>query len=126
MDDLRCLTMSSKELNRLQTLSRVLERRMTQAQAAERLGLGLRQVERLCRALRLEGAQGLVSKHQGRPSNRKLPHSLREQALSLVLACYADFDPTLAAEKLRERHGLEVCVGIRHSSRPFHTTGKFV
>ncbi len=110
MDDRRSLTMSSKELNRLQTLSRVLERPMTQAQAAEQLGIGLRQVERLCRALRLEGAQGLVSKHRGRPSNRKLPDSLREQALSLVLARYADFGPTLAAEKLRERHGLDVCV----------------
>lgn len=110
MDDRGCLTMSLKELNRLQTLSRVLERRLTQAKAAEQLGLGLRQVERLCRKLRLEGPQALTSKQRGRPSNRKLPDSLREQALSIILARYADFGPTLAAEKLREGHGLEVCV----------------
>jgi hypothetical protein len=33
--------MSSKELKPLQTLSRVLKRRLTQAQAAEQLGLAL-------------------------------------------------------------------------------------
>jgi hypothetical protein len=42
------LTMSGKELNRLEVLGRVVERRLTQAQAAEQLGLGVRQVERLC------------------------------------------------------------------------------
>ena len=110
MDDRGTLTMSRKELHRLEILGRVLERRLTQAKAAEQLGLSLRQVERLCRKLRLEGPDGLVSKKRGRPGNRKLPDSLREHALSLVLAQYVDFGPTLAAEKLRERHGLEVSV----------------
>ncbi len=60
MDDSGTLTMSTKELNRLEILGRVLERRLTQAQAAEQLGLSVRQVERLCRKLRLGGRQGLV------------------------------------------------------------------
>ena len=94
MDDARTLTMSAKELNRLEILGRVLERRLTQAQAAERLGLGVRQVERLCRKLRLDGRQGLVSKKRGRPSNRKLSAALRERALALVQSHYADFGPT--------------------------------
>jgi hypothetical protein len=51
MDEMETLTMSSKELNRLEVLGRVLERRLTQVQAAEQLGLGVRQVERLCRKL---------------------------------------------------------------------------
>jgi len=110
MDELGTLTMSAKELNRLEILGRVLERRLTQAQAAEQLGLGVRQVERLCRKLRLDGRQGLVSKKRGRPSNRKLPVALRERALALVLSHYADFGPTLAAEKLSEQHGLLVSV----------------
>jgi len=40
MDERGTVTMSRKELNR------VLERRLTQAKAAEQLGLSLRQVER--------------------------------------------------------------------------------
>ena len=83
MDERGTLTMSRKELNRLEILGRVLERRLTQAQAAEQLGLGVRQVERLCRKLRLDGRQGLVSKKRGRPSNRKLTTALRERALAL-------------------------------------------
>ena len=110
MDELGTLTMSAKELNRLEILGRVLERRLTQSQAAEQLGLGVRQVERLCQKLRLDGRQGLVSKKRGRPSNRKLSAALRDRALALVQSRYADFGPTLAAEKLHEQHGLQVSV----------------
>jgi hypothetical protein len=110
MDDARTLTMSANELNRLEILGRVLERRLTQSQAAEQLGLSVRQAERLCRKLRLGGRQALVSKKRGRPSNRKLPEALRERALALVLSRYADFGPTLAAEKLSEQHGLLISV----------------
>jgi len=110
MDELGTLTMSAKELNRLEILGRVLERRLTQAQAAKRLGLSVRQVERLCRRLRLKGRQGLISKKRGRPSNRKLPAAFRERALELVQSRYADFGPTLAAEKLHEQHGVIVSV----------------
>jgi transposase len=108
MDDARTLTMSAKELDRLEVLGRVVERRLTQRQAAEQLGLSRRQVERLCRALRQHGAAGLVSRKRGRPSNRKLPAAVREHALGLVRACYADFGPTLACEKLAEPHGVVV------------------
>ena len=108
MDSARTWTMSAKELDRLEVLGRVIERRLTQRQAAEQLGLSLRQVERLCRALRVGGAGGLVSRKRGRPSNRKLPEAVREHALGLVRARYADFGPTLACEKLTEQHGVGV------------------
>ena len=110
MDETGTLNMSSKELNRLEILGRVLERRLTQVRAAEQLGLGVRQVERLCRKLRIEGPSGLVSKKRGRVSNRRLPSKLRERAVGLVQSCYSDFGPTLAAEKLRERHDVIVSV----------------
>jgi len=100
--------MSAKELDRLEVLGRVVERRLTQRQAADQLCLSLRQIERLCRALRRDGAGGLVSRKRGRPSNRKLPAAVREQALELIRARYADFGPTLACEKLAEQHGVAV------------------
>ena len=40
MDGARTWTMSAKELDRLEVLGRVIERRLTQRQAAEQLGLG--------------------------------------------------------------------------------------
>ena len=65
MDKAGTLTMSAKELNRLEILGRVLERRLTRAQAAQQLGLSVRQVERLCRKLGTEGPRGLVSEKHG-------------------------------------------------------------
>jgi len=100
--------MSVKELDRLEVLGRVIERRMTQRQASTQLGLSLRQVERLCRTLRQHGASGLISRQRGRSSNRRLAAGLREHVLSLVQTHYADFGPTFACEKLTEQHGVGI------------------
>jgi transposase len=108
MTDAGTVTMSARELDRLEVLGRVIEGRRTQRQAAEQLGLSERQVRRLCRALSQHGAAGLVSRKRGSPSNRTLPAAVREQALALVRTRYVDFGPTLAREKLLEHHGVAV------------------
>jgi transposase len=108
MSDARNLTMSARELERLEVLGRVVERRLTQWKAADQLGLSLRHVERLCRAFRANGAAGLVSRQRGHPSNRRLAAVLRERVVDLVRNRYADFGPTLACEKLVEQHGVEI------------------
>ena len=72
------------------------------------LSLKRRQVFRLLAGLKHGGAASLVSKRRGRPSNNRLPEAYRDLALSLVRERYADFGPTLAAEKLAEVHGLQI------------------
>jgi hypothetical protein len=104
------LSMSTGELDRLQVLVRVSERRLTQREAARVLGVTERQLRRLWTAYRRHGAAGLVSRKRGRPSNRRLAEAVREDALSLVRARYSDFGPTFAHEKLTEVHGLEISV----------------
>jgi transposase len=104
------LTMSRKELDRAEWMQRVHEQRMTQADAAERLGLSVRQVERLYRAYKAGGAAALASKKRGRPSSRRLPDALRAETVGLVREKYGDFGPTLACEKLVEVHGIDVSV----------------
>lgn len=110
MDGWETLTMSGRELDRFEILGAVRERRLTQAVAAERLGLSLRQVERLCRVLRTEGPAGLVSRRRGRPSNRQLAASVQTRVIALVRAHYADFGPTLALEKLVAHHDIAISV----------------
>ena len=102
------LTMSKQEFERAVLLRKVLDKRLTQRKAAEILGLSLRQVERLCRNYRAAGPAALASRRRGRASNHRVDCSHRESVLQLVRACYADFGPTLAREKLLECHGLEV------------------
>lgn len=76
------------------------------AGAARILGIGPRHLLRLRARFAADGAAGLASKKRCRLSNNRLPAAVRRQALALVREHYADFGPTLAAEKLAERHGL--------------------
>jgi len=73
--------------------------------AAPLLGRSERQVWRLLKAFRSAGAAGLLSKKRGRRSNRKTTTVVRTAALWIVRQNYADFGPTLAAEKLAAEHG---------------------
>src|SRR5262252_4181995 len=98
--------MSDGELTRLEVLRDLDQKRLTTAAAAQLLGLGRRQVFRLLKAYRTEGPTGLVSKRRGRRSNRRKPEPLRKAALAIIREWYWDFGLTLAAEKLREVHGV--------------------
>ena len=106
MDEL--LTMSNREITRLEIMQRLKEKRLTQKEAAGMLGISTRQVKRLWRAYRKKGAQGLVSKRRGKPSNNRLDAGVAQQALDLIKEKYEDFGPTLAHEKLTEEHQLQL------------------
>ena len=58
--------MSDKELSRFEVLQRVIDRRMTQQQAGQVLGLTRRQIYRLLKSVKKQGAVALVSKRRGR------------------------------------------------------------
>lgn len=59
---------------------------------------------------RESGAADLENLRRGRPGNHRLPESLKLRVLSLLHDHYSYFGPTLAAEKLRERHNITVSV----------------
>jgi len=100
------IIMSIKELRRGHIIHRILERSMTQAHAAEVMGLSDRQVRRLIKRVREEGDRGVVHRSRGRPSNRAIEEKTKGRVLALYRTKYGDFGPTLATEKLAERDGL--------------------
>lgn len=102
------IEMSGKELTRLEVMQRLKGKRMTQAEAGRVLGISVRQVKRLYRAYREQGAKGLVSRKRGKASNHQLKAEVVEQARDLLHALYSDFGPTLAHEKLEEEHKLRI------------------
>jgi transposase len=102
------VSMSERELQRVEVLSSVLAGRMTVTAAAVVLAISRRQAHRLLDRYRTDRAAALGHQARGRRSNRALSDALRELALSYVAERYADFGPTLAAEMLLERHGLRV------------------
>ncbi len=102
--------MSQKELTRVEVMQQLKTKRLTQAQAAVQLHLSVRQVKRLWRTYKTLGRAGLISKRRGQPGNHRLPLDVRQQVNDLIQQHYADFGPTLAHEKLTEKHQVSLSV----------------
>jgi transposase len=105
MDELR---MSVAERIRLDALGRVKRGEVTVVEAAELMGISLRQARRVWLRFRSEGDAGLPHRLRGRASNRRLSEGIRARAVKLHQELYADFGPTFACEKLAGDHGLKV------------------
>ena len=67
------IKMSKKELNRLDVIHKVLDKRMKQKAAAELLNLCVRQIGRLVKKVRKHGDIAIVHGNRGKESNRKFP-----------------------------------------------------
>jgi hypothetical protein len=76
------LSMSKQEFSRLDVLLRVQSGRLRVADACALVGLQRRQVFRLLRGLRQDGAPSLLSKRRGKPGNHRLPPEVRTLAVS--------------------------------------------
>jgi transposase len=108
MRQLSRVTMNMRELDRLKCIQAVIDGQLRIGMAAERLAMSPRQIRRLAQRYRTEGPAGLVSRRYRRPSNNRLDEALENQVVRLLREHYADFGPTLAAEKLAERHQIQL------------------
>src|SRR4051794_15158805 len=102
------VVLSKRDLNRIDVLARLESGRLTPGAAAALLRVSERQVYGLMRRFREGGPAAIADRRRGRPPNNRLPDVLRNQAVALVRQHYADFGPTLAAEKLADRHDVRV------------------
>jgi hypothetical protein len=67
---LELVTMSKREIDRVDVVRRVLEHSLTKVKAGALVGLSARQVHRLCVRYALHGPAGLVSLQRGRRPSR--------------------------------------------------------
>ena len=100
--------MSERELNRVEVLAQIDDGRLTVGNAANMLDLTRRQIFRLLKRYRQDGAVAIRHKARGKPPNNRIHRAKREYALSLIKENYPDFGPTLAAEMLAGHHGFKV------------------
>jgi transposase len=101
--------MNQAERDRLVTLRKVKKRVITQAEAAAELGVSVRHVKRLLKALKKHGDKAVIHGLRGRPSPRRMPEATKQAAMRILCEpVYAGFGPTLAAEYLSDKHGLSV------------------
>jgi len=98
--------MSNREITRLEVMQRLQGKSLKQHEASRMLGVSVRQIKRLFRAYKACGPSGLVSRRRGKPSNHQLDPKTVQKAIDLICEHYRDFGPTLAHEKLTEKHEL--------------------
>src|SRR5437763_15903310 len=101
--------MNQAERDRLVTLRKVKRRVITQAEAAAELGVSVRHVKRLVKAMKKRGDKAVIHGLRGRPSPRRLPDAPKQAAIRILSEpLYAGFGPTLAPEDVSAQHGLHV------------------
>lgn len=102
--------MSSKEIDRLEVMQKLDGKQMSQKEAGRILQLSTRQVKRLLRGYREDGAAGLISKQRGRKRNNRMPEATKRKVLDALKSKYLGFGPTLAQEKLVEHEHLQISI----------------
>ena len=101
--------MTQADRDRLVALKKAKKKLITQREAAEELGISVRQVKRLIYGLKKHGDKAVVHRLRGRRSNRRIQERIEQEAVKILSApVYAGFGPTLAAEYLRNKHGIEI------------------
>ena len=102
------IKVSKKELYRGEVIAKAYCKEITQKVASEELGIGIRQIKRLCKEYKKNGMLGLIHGNRGRSSNKKISSSTRARILELIRNDYPDFGPQLIMEQLEERHQIKV------------------
>lgn len=102
------IKMSKRELDRLEVIHKVIDKRMRQKKAAELLSLSCRQVRTIVRKVKRHGDAAIMHGNRGKPSPRKYSDDFRKKIIAIVNFKYNDFGPTLASEKLDEINGIEI------------------
>lgn len=103
------IEMSQEERDELHWLKQALEGRITQREAAQRIGVSDRWVRTLLQRMPKLGDAVVVHGLRGRASNRKLPAKTQRQALAILKQPeWQDFGPTFAAEQLAKLHQIQV------------------
>jgi transposase len=100
--------MSERELNRIEVLAQVDDGRLSVQNGANMLDITKRQMFRLLKRYRTDGAAAIRHQARGKAPNNKIHKAKRDYAVALVKENYQDFGPTLAAEMLAEHHGFKV------------------
>lgn len=104
----RTVCMSMRDSLRAGICGRLVEKVLSEAEAAGRLGLSVRQVRRLKKRLREEGPRGVVHRSRGRPSPRRISEAVQADVVRLYRETYTGWNMVHFGEYLASRHGIEL------------------
>ncbi len=102
------ITLSTREIERLQIMHKVMDKDITQLKASEILGISDRQIRTIIQKIKEKGAKGIRHGNRGRESPHRMAKELEDHIGLIVKRKYPDFGPTLASEKLLECEAIEI------------------
>jgi transposase len=102
------LTMSQKEIDRLQVIKKIEGKEIKVEEGAEIIGISSRQTYRVLKRVKEEGSGGIIHKLRGKKSNRGYPEELKEKVIEIYRSNYDDYGPSLFSEQLIENHNISV------------------
>lgn len=108
MNEKDIFMMSQRDVKRLHIIQKVIEKELSQVEAAKILGLSDRQVRRISQRVEKEGAGGIKHGSCGKPSRNLTEETQKERILGIYRSCYEKFGPTLASEKLLEKDKIRI------------------
>lgn len=112
MNNNKNIILTEAEKEKGEIIKGCLEGDYTNSEAAERLGLSVRQVQRLKRSVEERGQEGVIHGLKQKQSHRKIDTKQEKKVVAfLKKKDHHDFGPTFAMEKLEEHEGIILDVG---------------
>ena len=123
------IAMSQEDLRRLGVMHKVIDRRVTQVEAAGILDLSDRQIRRIITRVQEDGDKGIIHQSRGQLSHNATDLKIKNKVINLCKKTYEGFGPTLASEKLFERDKIEISretirQWLRHEKLPYRDRKK--
>lgn len=105
------ISMNISELERIDILKQIIEKRLKMSKGAKLLGLSIRQTKRLKKRFKTEGPKGVVSRKVGAPSNNRIDQAQESLVVDfLAQKDHKDFGPTLTHEYLKKGGQLRISI----------------
>lgn len=102
------ISFTPEELERFTVITAAINGHLTNGEAAKKLKMSVRQLQRLKSDIRKMGASAVIHKLKGKTGNHQIDPNIKRQILDDIKSKYADFKPGLATEKLHEEYQLPV------------------
>lgn len=102
------ISLSETQVTRHRILERLIRRELTEKEASELLGVGVRQVRRLKKKVRLGGITSLIHGNAGKPSWNKRPALMVDTIVQIYKTRYEGFNCLHFRDMLEEREGMVI------------------
>lgn len=102
------LVMNQEELKRIGLIKKVIDQEIYQYEVADLLSISTRQVRRLVRRYKQDGAKGVIHQLRGKVNCRKFEEEYKQKIIGIYLRRYKGFGVSLATEKLTKHDGINV------------------